>query len=175
MAGVRLTLEKLTDSLSGALKLRLVGVGDDLVHSFNAQVGLSGQIVDDRADNATQGRQLFQDELGEGFSECPSTPDCAHNHFAAPLPNGLPSRSASSWRDRYCSSVTLQDIDRVRFLWFMALFIRFLFFQMMGTIWYRNAAKSRRIRGNQIVLTGTLQHPFWGDVSRLADAKRRTD
>ena len=44
----------------------------------------------------------------------------------------------------------------------------------MGTNWYRKAAKSRRIKGNQIVLTSTLQYPFWGDVSLLADAKRRT-
>ena len=33
---------------------------------------------------------------------------------------------------------------------------------MMGTNWYRKAAKSSRIKGNQIVLTGTLQYPFWG-------------
>jgi hypothetical protein len=35
-------------------------MGDDLVHSFNAQAGLGGQIIDDRADNAAQGRQLFK-------------------------------------------------------------------------------------------------------------------
>src|SRR5512132_4029472 len=90
MAGVRLALEKLIDDLSGALELRLVGMSDDLVHSFNARAGLGGQIIDDRADNAAQGREFFQDELGEGFSECPPTPDCAHNHFAAPLPQRSP-------------------------------------------------------------------------------------
>src|SRR5436190_3863264 len=94
----------------------------------------------------------------------PIAPTITSRHHS---PNGLPSRSASSWRDRYCSSLTLQDIDRVRFLWFTAVFIPVLFFQMMGTNWYQKAAKSRRIRGNQIVLTGTVQHPFWGDVSLL--------
>jgi hypothetical protein len=52
MTGVRLALEKLIDDLSGPLELRLVGMGDDLVHSFNAQAGLGGQIIYDRADNA---------------------------------------------------------------------------------------------------------------------------
>jgi hypothetical protein len=40
-----LALEKLTDDLSGTLELGLVGMGDDLVHSFNAQAGLGRQIV----------------------------------------------------------------------------------------------------------------------------------
>src|SRR5436190_21490918 len=90
MAGVRLALEKLTDDLSGTLELCLVRMSDDLVHSFNAQAGLGGQIINDRADNAAQGRQLFQDEFREGVSEWPPIPDCAHNHFTAPLPQRSP-------------------------------------------------------------------------------------
>src|SRR5438552_231574 len=101
----------------------------------------------------------------------PIAPTITSRHHS---PNGLPSRSASSWRDWYCSSLTLQDIDRVRFLWFTAFSIPFLFFQMISTNWYRKAAKSKRIRDNQMVLTGTLQHPFWGDVSLPAGAQHRT-
>ena len=116
MAGVGLALEKLTDGLGGALELRPVGMSNDLVHSSDAQAGLGGQIIDDRADNAAQGRQLFQDEFGGKLQrECPLFPIAPTITSRHHSPNGLPSRSASSWRDRYCSSLTLQDIDRVRF------------------------------------------------------------
>src|SRR5437879_5084703 len=105
----------------------------------------------------------------------PPIPDCAHNHFTAPLPQRSPFAISQRLERQVLFFFALQDIDRVRFLWFTAFSIPFLFFQMISTNWYRKAVKSRRIRGNQIVLTGTLQHPFWGDVSLLADAKRRTD
>src|SRR5206468_3326439 len=102
MAGVRLALEKLSDDLSGALELRLVGMSDDLVHPFNAQAGLRGQIINDGADNAAQGREFFQHRL--------------------------------------LIKISLE-----------------------ATVGY------------QVVTLVATQHPFWGDVSLPADAKRRTD
>jgi hypothetical protein len=52
IAGVQPALENLIDCVSGSFDLFLIGMGDDLVHSFNAQAGLGGQIIYDRADNA---------------------------------------------------------------------------------------------------------------------------
>src|SRR5207249_3521198 len=172
MAGVRLALGKLTDDLSGALGLRLVGMSDDLVHSFNAQSGLGGQIIDDRADNAAQGRQLFQDESGEGFSELTPIPDCAHNHFTAPLPQRSPFAISQLVERQVLFFFDLTGYRSSPVLMFHCCLHSVSVPGMMGTNRYRKAAKRRRIRDNQMVLTGTMQHPFWGDVSLLADAKR---
>jgi hypothetical protein len=75
MAAVWWVREKLVEGFGGALELHLVGVSDDPVHSFDAQAGLGREIINDRADNAVQGRELFQDESGESFREKSLSPN----------------------------------------------------------------------------------------------------
>src|SRR5438093_977684 len=76
--------------MSGTLELHLVGVSNDLVHSFDTQAGLGREIINDRADNAAQGRLLLQDEFDKSLTEMRPFIDCLQNHFTTPLPQWSP-------------------------------------------------------------------------------------